>query len=360
MDTELPSRSLFEQAESLKSMFQPTLHQRKPRVVVPGVSTLPATQQAVTSPESPQFPYSDTPTPSYASGVQFRSVLTPKSLLHPVSQPLLPPNVIPALLPPGPLSIASGDTFILPTFPESISESELDGLACEFILLRWQRTSTYNKIHGLLAELRRERISPIDILIQVLDPDNISYHRYRRNLHRDDSTKVTELFETNFADRNGRGKLLDCMRPHLEEFACKTIADEMETRRPFLTSILTAASQTERPKKQNKHKKPDKVQTIPSSGTSGPNLVQSFGDGCTAEAAEFAATEPHGLGYDNMNISTSIFVEQRGANGPAKVTSGTFGVLYGLRNAKLDHMLIAPIMKRFRESTGLRFNRDIR
>ncbi|KAJ7888781.1 hypothetical protein B0H13DRAFT_1468034, partial [Mycena leptocephala] len=59
-------------------------------------------------------------------------------------------------------------------------------------------------------------------------------------------------------------------------------------------------------------------------------------------------------------ISTSIFVEQRGANGPAKVTSGTFGVLYGLRNAKVDHMLIAPIMKRFRESTGLQFNRDIR
>ncbi|KAJ7937723.1 hypothetical protein B0H13DRAFT_1698652 [Mycena leptocephala] len=220
------------------------------------------------------------------------------------------------------------------------------------------------------------------------------------------------------------------MRPHLEEIACKTVADEMETRRcnsilpgiavvtpdfienwsldedinytPFLTSILTAASQTERAKKQNKLKKPDKMvqvvtrqllyqysnrclafqaefglflwstgcarQTIDALFRCGLsvgydsvlNLVQSLGDGCTAEAAEFAATEPHGLGYDNMNISTSIFVEQRGANGPAKVTSGTFGVLYGLRNAKLDHMLIAPIMKRFRESTGLQFNRDIR
>ncbi|KAJ7900785.1 hypothetical protein B0H13DRAFT_2252169 [Mycena leptocephala] len=220
------------------------------------------------------------------------------------------------------------------------------------------------------------------------------------------------------------------MQPHLEEFACETVADEMETRRrnstlpgiavvtpdfienwsldedtndtPFLTSILTAAAQTERAKKQNKLKKPDKMvqvvtrqllyqrsnrclafqaefglflwstgcarQTIDALFRCGLsvgydsvlNLVQSVGDGCTAKAAEFAATEPHGLGYDNMNISTSIFVEQRGANGPAKVTSGTFGVLYGLRNAKLDHMLIAPIMKRFRESTGLQFNRDIR
>ncbi|KAJ7842436.1 hypothetical protein B0H14DRAFT_2586304 [Mycena olivaceomarginata] len=57
---------------------------------------------------------------------------------------------------------------------------------------------------------------------------------------------------------------------------------------------------------------------------------------------------------------TSIFVEQRSGAGPAKVTSGTFGILYGLRNAKWDDMLIAPIMKRFRACTGLDFNRDIR
>ncbi len=32
--------------------------------------------------------------------------------------------------------------------------------------------------------------------------------------------------------------------------------------------------------------------------------------------------------YDNVNISTSNFVEQRGSDTPAKVTSGTFAVLY--------------------------------
>ncbi|KAJ7748436.1 hypothetical protein B0H14DRAFT_2983957, partial [Mycena olivaceomarginata] len=72
------------------------------------------------------------------------------------------------------------------------------------------------------------------------------------------------------------------------------------------------------------------------------NLGQSLGLGCTMDNILFVATEPHGLGYDNLNISTSIFVEQRGASGPAKVTSGTFGVLYGLRNANFDDMLIAP------------------
>ncbi|KAJ7901498.1 hypothetical protein B0H13DRAFT_1882922 [Mycena leptocephala] len=59
------------------------------------------------------------------------------------------------------------------------------------------------------------------------------------------------------------------------------------------------------------------------------------------------AEKPHRFNYDNMNISTSIFVEQCGARGPAKATSGTFGILYGLRNATWENMLIEPIMKRF-------------
>ncbi|KAJ7819607.1 hypothetical protein B0H14DRAFT_2520018 [Mycena olivaceomarginata] len=208
------------------------------------------------------------------------------------------------------------------------------------------------------------------------------------------------------------------MRPHMEDFACEIVAEEMETRRhnsmlpgiavftpdfiekwtlhedkdhsPFLTSILTTASQTERAKKYNKLKNPDKSsnrcmsfqaqfglflwstgsarQTIDAafrcrlsvSYDSVLNLGQSLGLGCTMENTLFVATEPHGLGYDNLNISTSIFVEQRGASGPAKVTSGTFGVLYGLRNANFDDMLIAPIMRRLSASTGLHFNRDIR
>ncbi|KAJ7805499.1 hypothetical protein B0H14DRAFT_3485021 [Mycena olivaceomarginata] len=90
------------------------------------------------------------------------------------------------------------------------------------------------------------------------------------------------------------------------------------------------------------------------------NLGQSLGLRCTMENTLFVATEPHGLGYENLNISTSIFVEQRGASSPAKVTSGTFGVLYGLQNANFDDMLIAPIMRRLSASTGLHFNRDIR
>jgi hypothetical protein len=104
------------------------------------------------------------------------------------------------------------------------------------------------------------------------------------------------LLDTIMADRAGHGKLMECMRPHLEEFACETVADQMAIRRsnsivsgiavvtpdfidnwsldeemdhsPFLTSILTAAAQTERAKIHNKIKRPEKVLKL--------NRVHSF------------------------------------------------------------------------------------
>jgi hypothetical protein len=89
------------------------------------------------------------------------------------------------------------------------------------------------------------------------------------------------------------------------------------------------------------------------------SLIESLANHCMLEAIDYAPYL-HGFCYDNMNLSGSIFVEQRGASGPAKVTSGTFGVLYKLRNVIPEHMLVAPIMKRFKLSKGLEFNRDIR
>jgi hypothetical protein len=68
----------------------------------------------------------------------------------------------------------------------------------------------------------------------------------------------------------------------------------------------------------------------------------------------------HVFCYDNVNISTSIFVEQRGSKGPSKVTSGTFGVVYKVRNGRPEDMKLAPILERFRKVIGLEFNRDIR
>ncbi|KAJ7710652.1 hypothetical protein B0H17DRAFT_914317 [Mycena rosella] len=177
--------------------------------------------------------------------------------------------------------------------------------------------------------------------------------------------------------------------------------DEEVDTTPFLTQILKTAAQTEHGKLHNKIKKPEKIcqvitrqllyqssnrclafqaefglflwatgsarQTIDALFRCGLsicydgvlNLVESLATHCMRRAV-LMSNLPHSFNYDNLNISTSIFVEQRGGAGPAKVQSGTFGILYKLRNAHPEHMLIAPIMKRFKASKGIEFNRDIK
>ncbi|KAH9160733.1 hypothetical protein EDB89DRAFT_1885651 [Lactarius sanguifluus] len=170
---------------------------------------------------------------------------------------------------------------------------------------------------------------------------------------------------------------------------------------PFLTGILLRAAETSLAKEKNKIKHPDamcdiivrqlsyqrsnRVLGFPalfglflwSSGcsrqtiealhrcglsvcfTSVMNNIAALADQCLKLAVK-VGSGPHVFCYDNIQISTSIFVEQRGSSGPAKVTSGTFGVLYKVRNGRPEQMKLAPILERFGKTKGLDFNRDIR
>ncbi|KAI0315754.1 hypothetical protein OF83DRAFT_1173526 [Amylostereum chailletii] len=73
---------------------------------------------------------------------------------------------------------------------------------------------------------------------------------------------------------------------------------------------------------------------------------------------------PHMLGYDNLNLVTSIFVEQRGAGTPDEVQSGTFAMVYPLfiRAGAIDHtrVQLAPILERLRNCPPLTFQDDLR
>ncbi|KJA21719.1 hypothetical protein HYPSUDRAFT_202642 [Hypholoma sublateritium FD-334 SS-4] len=72
-----------------------------------------------------------------------------------------------------------------------------------------------------------------------------------------------------------------------------------------------------------------------------------------------ASNDVHMFCYDNINLSTSIFTEQRRSDGLPKVTSGTFRIIYKLQNADPKDMEIAPIMERMQKLTGLQFNADL-
>lgn len=80
-------------------------------------------------------------------------------------------------------------------------------------------------------------------------------------------------------------------------------------------------------------------------------VIEAISLGCVREAARIARG-PHGLGYDNINLSTSIFVEQ-GPRTPSKVQSGTFAVIYELYGAMREDMLAAPMHSRLLSSTPL-------
>ncbi|KAF7297687.1 hypothetical protein MKEN_01391900 [Mycena kentingensis (nom. inval.)] len=88
------------------------------------------------------------------------------------------------------------------------------------------------------------------------------------------------------------------------------------------------------------------------------NLLEYTADACVQDAVDAAADE-HGFSYDNVNVSTSDHVEQRAGATPAKVQSGTVGFVYKLYNAKREHMLLAPLMARFRQTPGLHLEKDL-
>ncbi|KAF6744015.1 hypothetical protein DFP72DRAFT_1079199 [Ephemerocybe angulata] len=70
-------------------------------------------------------------------------------------------------------------------------------------------------------------------------------------------------------------------------------------------------------------------------------VIKELSNGAIRKAS-LASKGPHSLAYDNINISTSIFVEQ-GPNTPSKMQSGTFSLIYELYGANVEDMKVAPL-----------------
>ncbi|KAF8871177.1 hypothetical protein BD779DRAFT_1719284 [Infundibulicybe gibba] len=85
--------------------------------------------------------------------------------------------------------------------------------------------------------------------------------------------------------------------------------------------------------------------------------VESLAEGSIQEA-RIAAAGPHGHNYDNINISTSIHVEQA-PGAMSKVQSGTLSVIYPLPDVNPEHLLLAPMMEQFKNSSPLKMS-DLR
>lgn len=82
------------------------------------------------------------------------------------------------------------------------------------------------------------------------------------------------------------------------------------------------------------------------------NIIFSINN-FSIEQAKQVSRGPHAFCYDNVNLSTSIFVEQR-PGAMSKVQSGTFPVIYQLEDVNPEHMKLAPMMENLKNSKPLR------
>lgn len=81
------------------------------------------------------------------------------------------------------------------------------------------------------------------------------------------------------------------------------------------------------------------------------SIITSLADSAIEKARD-AASGPHALAYNNINILTSIFVEQKPGM-PNKVQSGTFAVIYELLNTRPEDMDIKPMLDNFKKSSPM-------
>ena len=80
--------------------------------------------------------------------------------------------------------------------------------------------------------------------------------------------------------------------------------------------------------------------------------------GFLVQQAAMISHGPHAFAYDNMNMKSSIFVEQR-PDAMSKVQSGTFPVIYELLRARQDDMCLAPMMENLKKAKPLKMQ-DLR
>ena len=81
------------------------------------------------------------------------------------------------------------------------------------------------------------------------------------------------------------------------------------------------------------------------------NMVLSLTD-CSIEREKVTLLLPHALAYDNINISSLIFIEQ-GPHAMSQVQLGTFAVIYKLLNTCTEDMDIQSLVQNIQSSIPL-------
>jgi len=150
------------------------------------------------------------------------------------------------------------------------------------------RISLSDRILDVLALLRRHRLSPFDLVLNILDEENYQYYFYRNEFYKEGNEKLWRFLNILISSESGKKKLRPWFRqPKTVDLFCAVVTEEMNAVQkaellpgiaaitpdfirnwtvsshqelaPCLMHILLAAAQTPTAKEKNKVKKPDMV-----------------------------------------------------------------------------------------------------
>jgi hypothetical protein len=95
------------------------------------------------------------------------------------------------------------------------------------------------RVSAALTFLREGKLSPIDLLIDVLNPSDEKHQYYRQALYKADASKLHILLDHIIADRNGKQKMDEWMAPHAVDYTCEVVDAEMEAMKKKLSMSVS-------------------------------------------------------------------------------------------------------------------------
>lgn len=96
------------------------------------------------------------------------------------------------------------------------------------------RTSRATRFESVLKILRDGRMSPIDLMLEILDPSNAKYDWYRTGLFHTSPEKVRNMLDLMMQHDRGSTVITDWLRPQVAEWACKEVYREMDAAKDAL------------------------------------------------------------------------------------------------------------------------------
>ncbi|KAJ7260021.1 hypothetical protein B0H12DRAFT_1069914 [Mycena haematopus] len=255
------------------------------------------------------------------------------------------------------------------------------------------RGSGADKISNALKLLRdAAQLSPATLLEEILTDKAYEHHADKFFGH--SGATLRRILDAMVADERGKQIFREWVQPTAIEIACETVTTEMDSMvkalstassikrltpkflrawnlndnvvqpakefAPNLVKILFSASNTDRGLKSHSPMSlfwwkngasRESLEVLKNLGLSKcfasvQTIIASVADYCIEDSC-IEARDPNGFmaNWDNVNISTSDFVEQR-TEGPTKVQSGTYAILYRIRNPNPRAMVIGPLLAR--------------